>query len=196
MARWIIALLALLLLTPSARADGRFVHAFDAASEIHSTGNGFAWTTNDGHVRVTDARGRILHDVQPGPACHTPSATNVGVALIVCGSADTWLLDARTGALTSRPVPGEAGRIGRFWIESGQGDSTVYTNWHTGEQRTDVAPGRDVNDPELGVAERPYRLRDRRTTILVRRGDRWREVAHCRAACGDILVWLDRKSVV
>ena len=206
MARCALALLALLLLAPSARADGRFVHAFDADNEIQSTGNGFAWTTAKGSVRVTDARGRTLHDVQPEPACHTPSATP-GVVLIVCGSpgdmgvTTTWLLDTHTGVLSTLEVPGQVGRIGGWWIESNynpsgtpHGESLILTNWRSGEQRQTGdsldAPRRDLNDPSLGIAQRPYRRRG--SAILVRRGDRWKDVARCLARCGDILVWRRR----
>ncbi len=209
MARFLLAGLILLAAAPTAHASGRFVHAFDADSEIASTGNGFAWATADGRVRVSDARGHVLHDVQPGSRCRTPAATP-GVALIVCGASgvsDTWLLDTRTGALAPRPVPGEAGRIGRWWIESvdnptgpPQGDSVIFTNWHTGEQRPLGNPSdlrrRDLDDPGLGIAQRQYRTRGGRRTILVRRGDAWRKVARCEAACGDILVWLRRVAYV
>jgi hypothetical protein len=107
-------------------------------------------------------------------------------------------------------VPGQVRRIGGWWIESADnpagtpdGESLTFTNWRSGEQRAlgpaSGRPPRDLDDPGLGVAVRPYRLRrlaGGRTAIHVRRGDRWPQLAHCRAACGDVLVWRRRVAFV
>jgi hypothetical protein len=193
MSRLLVALLALLVLAPAAHADPRLVRAFDAASAIQSTGNGFAWTTTDGSVRVTDARGRTLYDVRPGERCETAGATRARVALIVCDG-QGFRLDTETGTVTPQPLQGEPVGIGSWWIETRDDcdrcATRVFTNWRSGEQRFGGDDRRDLDDPSLGRYRAPYRLRG--STLLVRRGDDWREVARCRVACHDILVWRRR----
>jgi hypothetical protein len=211
-ARRALALLAFCLLAPPAHAAGRFVHAFDADREIHATGNGFAWDAADGGIRVTDARGRTLHDVRAGDGCETIDASRDRVALLLCDfQGDTelssgFLLDTTTGALTPQTFEGEPLAIGRWWIESSYNpsgcyhcESTRFVNWRTGERRLDSGDPfepvpRDLDDPGLGPARRPYRRRGH--ALLVRRGDRWKEVARCATRCGEPEVWLRRVAYV
>jgi hypothetical protein len=181
--RALTVLLAALLAT--------LVPAFVADSAIQSTGNGFAWTTAAGDVRVSDARGRTLHDVRPGEGCASAGASRARVVVIACDGG-SFLLDTETGAVTPHPLPAAPRAIGFWWIATAGG---TYVNWRTGAQRT--APGgRDLDDPGLGPARLPYRLRERGRAIDVRRGDHWRAAAVCRGACGDIEVWRRRLAYV
>lgn len=184
MARWFAALLALLLLAPSAHAADRLVPAFVADSEIASTGNGFAWTTRDGRLRVTSADGHPIHDVALGD-CSVAGATDAGRVLMACRDGSR-LLDTYTGTSRDVTVLGEPFGIGRWWIASWESapwdccERQRYTNWRTGEVRFGGGAKhpqyRDLDDPDL--ARIKPRRRNERAIVVG-----GREIARCRGYC-------------
>jgi hypothetical protein len=201
MARLAAALLALLIVVPAARAADRFVPVFDAESSVAFAGSAFVSTTRDGHLRVTDRRGRLRYEIAlPGENCWFGGATAAGVALIPCYEADDWLLDLRSAALSPIDVRGDGTAIGRHWIESIEhGDCShctvqVFINRRTGAVKQYGAAWdsveRDLDDPGLAFLTPPsrtfrtVRLPAQDATILYRRvRGGWERVARCRAFC-------------
>jgi hypothetical protein len=119
-----------------------------------------AWGGGSGRIALYDDRTGVTQRIPLTHTCNRviPIDATDGFFLVICGT-DTAegatsrqiVFDATTGQETDLPLSTYE-RIGRQWVE-GTDDSSgeqvvIYTNWHTGETRTEgEAPSGQVRTP-------------------------------------------------
>jgi hypothetical protein len=242
-------LVACLVLAPSAWAapqPPRKVVAKSINNAAVDGGHFVAWSKQGpdaarerpGRVVVLDERTWSRKTIELGRACLSTSVADghEGRFLISCavgGNQYTRILDARTGEVKSltddRAYCDHYGQIGRYWLE-GMDNCTahqvvIYTNWHTGEGRSDglllgeERPPYNLDRPDLPVigplsrlfqTEGPLVLnrsrvtrngRDRDLIHLLRPGNKPQQLGSCRSCLpvslkARLAIWQDYIAVL
>jgi hypothetical protein len=158
------ALFLLLAAGPAAAAvrhPVRTVHARGVGGTIAVDGvHLVAYTGGSGRIALFDDRTGSTRKVGLGRTCNrvAPIDASDGFFLVNCGTngpegpiVQQVVFDARTGTATDLPLASYE-QIGSEWVEgttdSAGRDVVIYTNWHTGETRSEgEAPTGEIRTP-------------------------------------------------